>query len=156
MATEAISIRLVSAETSTTSAPTAATNGIPILPFLGGKRPRVHLRVKKAASSGTRTTRVKVFGYESELKTYTAPLTTSSLTAVASSAAWYEIFDTETVALTDPSKSATLSSAADYNLSFLLEGATDFQRLAVQVVTNGGTSPTLTVALAFGDDDRRG
>lgn len=136
---EALAIRLDNAETSTTSAPSAASDGL-LAPDHRRLQLRCHLHLEKAASSGTRTARVKVHGYRTQLHTQDDGIGTGTgdLTAVASSGAWFEIFDT-----------GELSDAANFNKSYLLQGAQDFERLATQVITNGGTSPTLTTALAF-------
>jgi hypothetical protein len=132
---EAASLRRDNAATSTTSAPSGATDGILVQNPRGPRRKRVHLQIQKGAASGTRTARVKVYGYISKLRTVTEPTT---ITDIASSGCWYEIFDTD-----------ELSEAADFNRSWLLYGATDFSRLETAVLTNAGTTPTLTTAFAF-------
>jgi len=127
-------VRVDSAEASTTAAPTTSSDGIAI-PASVDLAKDVHLLCQKGAASSTRTMRVKVHGYVSKL-------IDTSLAAVASSDAWYEIFDTE-----------TQSDAADFNLGYLLSGLRNYSRLATEVVTNGGTTPTLTTAFGFSPDD---
>lgn len=131
---EGQSIRMDNAETGTTSAPTLATDGI-LTQTPTARRLRVHLQVQKGAASGTRTARVKVYGYCSKMVTLTEPQT---YTDIASTGAWYEIFDTD-----------DLSESADFNRSWLLYGVTDYSRLATVITTNGGTTPTITTAIMF-------
>lgn len=120
------------AATSTTSAPTAATEG-KSSDFLRG-RDKMVFELRKGAASGTRTAQVKVFGYRSKYYTQSGV----ALTKVATGG-WSEIFDT-----------GALSSAADFNQSYLLEGVSGFERFDTQIVTNGGTTPTLSTLFGFG------
>lgn len=136
-ANEATAIQFDDAETSTTSAPTLATDGAPV-PQGKGIGDRAHLQIEKGAASGTRTARVKVFGYRSVGFTVDETEIRPKRTEVSSSGAWLEIFDT-----------GTLSDAADFDVSFALSGVRDFARVATQVITNGGTTPTLTSYIAF-------
>ena len=141
MSHEPLAIRVDSAAASTTSVPTAATDGI-LVPR-GRRRSRVHLEIRKAVTAGTGTYSIGVFGYRSGLVTSSVTNGIETFTAVASSGAWYEIFDSETV---------TVSGTGE-NHSYLLDGATDFDRLDTVIAVNGGTNPTITTAFAFGGVD---
>ena len=135
MPSEFTSIRVDSAETSTTSAPTAATDGIEVHPISGLKRLNVHLLVEKTAATGPWPVRVKVHGYRSKTHTQAEG---GVLTEVATTS-WYEIFD-----------SKTYDSSANHQRGFFIEGATDYLRLDTEIVENGGTTPTCTTHLSFG------
>lgn len=125
-------VRVDNAQTGTTTAPSAATDGIA---HPGRRhRKRVHLEIRKAAASGTRTCQVKVFGYRSRFYVDSSGDLTETETG-----AWFEIFDT-----------GALSDSADFNFAYYLAGAEDFERYDTQVVTNGGTTPTLSTYIAFG------
>lgn len=141
MAYEGAGIRIDNAETSTTSAPTAATDGVPIWPHTAGGGRRVHLVIQKAASSGDRDIQIRVYGYLSQLNTVDD---NGKLTAISSSGAWYELFDSGAVAET-----------GDFNRAWLLEGVADYSRLTTVIETNSGSSPTLTTALVFGREEQR-
>lgn len=139
---EALTIRTDTADTGTTAVPSGETAGFGIpLGWVIAKR--FHLKVIKGAASGTRTARVKVFGYTSKLSDYTAATAgaTPLSAPVGSSGAWEELFDTE-----------ELSEDADFKRSYLLEGLSDFSRLDTQILTNGGTTPTLTSAIGISGD----
>ena len=140
---EAMSFRLDAAVTSATAtAPTSTdgSEGIPC-PTMKSMRARAHLECVSGAASGTRSYRVKVFGYRSRWFTMDADgwAATAGIPAeIASTGRWFEIFDTETE-----------SNAADFNKSYLLDGAADFERLETRVWTIGGSTPTLSTAIGF-------
>lgn len=138
---EAFAIVMDSAETDTTSAPTAATEGKAVHRSKAHRK-RCHLVLEKGAASGTRTLQVKVHGYLTRKHTQSAH-PSEATTEVASSGVWVEVFDT-----------GALSDTADFNVAYLLLGLSDFDRLATEVVTNGGTTPTLTSSFAFSGIER--
>jgi hypothetical protein len=136
---EAMAIQIDNAISGTTSAPTAATEGIET-PESNRERTRAHLELEKGSASGTREVRVKVYGYRSRIHTQDADGNNST---DDTGAAWFEIFDT-----------GTLSRSANFNVSRLLVGAQDYDRLDTEVITNsGGGSETLTTAIAFGGSE---
>ncbi|GAG06757.1 unnamed protein product [marine sediment metagenome] len=65
-------------------------------------------------------------------------------TEIASSGAWLEIFDTESL----------VDATGDFSKSYLLEGAQDFDRLDTEVVAVSGTTPVLTTAIAFAGSEK--
>jgi hypothetical protein len=89
--------------------------------------------LRKAAASGTRTAQVKVFGYRPGYYTESG----GALTLVETGG-WSELFDT-----------GALSSSGDFNNSYRLEGVSAFTRFDTQIVTNGGTTPTLSTLFGF-------
>lgn len=129
---EQLAIRMDNAVTATTSKPSAATDGY-APPAEYRSAPTHHLHVRMSAASGTRSCRVKVYGYQSKLADQADPPA-----AIASSDKWLELFDTE-----------TMSDAADFDRSFRLKGLSDFQRLGTEIVSIGGTTPVLTTAIGF-------
>jgi hypothetical protein len=140
---EQLPIRLDNAQSSTTSAPSAATDGIKI-PTQYRKRAkevRVHLHVKKASASGTRSYRIKLYGYISGIYSMTEKTAQEhdALTAVVSSGFWSAIGET-----------GTRSDSADFNESWLFSAAASFERVATQIITNGGGgSETITTVIGF-------
>lgn len=140
---EATAVRIDNAATGTTSAPTEVTDPTDGIQTPENKKFRRHaiLEVVKGAASGDRTFRVKVHGFRSTRFTQTAQHDGAweTNTLEASSGAWFEIFDSETQD----------GGANDFNMAFLLEDACAYDRLDTEIVTNGGTTPTLTSAIAF-------
>ena len=129
-------IRERTAELSTDATPPSAdTDGIPV-PTERYRRKRVHLLAAKRVSAGPATFRILVFGWTSQSYTFDG----ETYTPIANSGKWTEIFDTD-----------TQSEADDFTRGFLLEGAGDFERLAAQVIDNGGgADPELDIDFAFG------
>lgn len=132
---EAIAIRVLNALATTQAAPTLATDGIAVY-RKADQRTRCHLEVRKTAASGDRDIAVQVWGYRSEWNSQAAD---EALTPVAMSAAWY------------PLDGALFSvvSTGDFNRVWLIQGAQDWDRLALEVPTNDGSTPALSAALAF-------
>jgi len=122
----------------TTTAPTGATEGVAVPPSKA-MRSRVHLECAMSAAGGTRQFRVKVFGYRTRWFTQAATgWNNTGAHTELTTARWFEIFDTE-----------SHSDAANFNKSFLLEGAGDFERLETRVWEIGGTTPVLSNAISF-------
>lgn len=138
---QALSIRVKSAEAATTSAPTVVTDGIEPPP--GHFQSNVDLQIDMSAASGTRSCRIVVWGWCSVRATLNA--TTNTAEAVASSGAWYELYDT-----------GTLSDAADFAQSIPLDRLEDYSRHETEVRAIGGTTPALTVCLAYSDRAEKG
>ena len=117
--------------------PTAATDGIevPQAPQFD----QVAVELLKSAASGTRTLQVTVYGYRRFRQYYSAGV----LTERPSSGYWVPIYT-----------SNAASDSGDYNESHLLRGCHQFARLAIQILANGGTTPALTGAFAFGHERR--
>lgn len=118
--------------------PTAATDGIevPHAPQFD----RVSLEAIKSAASGNRTLQLMVYGY----RRYRCSQTSNVNAERASSSYWTEVYDT----------GALDGGAADWNKSWNLEDLHQFDRLAVRIVTNGGTTPLLTAGFAFHKERR--
>lgn len=147
-----VPIRLDNAVSSTTSAPTAATAGIPTSAFLidlhqqatptpataRQTRRRLHLIIQKSSASGTRLVSVKLFGYTP--KKYTYDESQNTLTEIASSGSWSELDDT-----------GDLSESADFEKSVLIIASMDYTRLATQITANsGGGSESVSTYIALG------
>jgi hypothetical protein len=133
---EADAYRCDVAETSTTSAPTDAARASHAVqtPESHRTRTRCHLRLKKTIASGTNTLQVKVWGRQTRAE--------DSSGVEQADDVWLQLYDT-----------GPLSSSGNLRLSYLLEGAQDFEDLVTEVVTNGGTTPVLNTWFAFAGSD---
>lgn len=137
---EALSIRVDNAATATTSAPTSATAGI--APIRNkNQRERCHLEIQMSADDAM-TIHIKVHGYRSRLHSQSTD-GKETLSEVDSSGFWSEIYNT-----------TLQSGATDFNKSFLLRGATDYERLETEIVAISGTNGTVTTSLAFAGRER--
>ena len=124
------------------AAPTAATDGIPLRTDFQ----RVHLFGRLAVSAGTPTFQLKVYKYQPADTQAEWNSTTGKWDAVTFTGAWDLIFDT----------TLQTGSGTQFNLSWLLYGATDSSRLAIEVVgTPGGTSPSLDAGFQFSTGDNQ-
>lgn len=132
---ESIWVLIDSAQTSTTSAPTAATDGIDAPGDV--RRDTLNLELRKTISGGVQATRVKVLGYRDHY--YTASGTPQALTRVETGG-WSVLFDVTV--------DATME-ASSFNRTYKLRGIGGYKRFDTQIVTNGGTDASLTTLLGF-------
>jgi hypothetical protein len=134
-------MNLLNAATATNSAPTAATDGVKLPPDAIGKGMVLRLR---HSATGARTATVKLWGYcpgEFTRGPEGLPLQRGP-TDIASTAGWDDLGEEKSLSSVSSDGSIT---------AFVLEYASVYERLYVELTAVSGTSATISVAAALLD-----
>lgn len=129
---EALCIEIDDEETSTTSMPTADTDGVALPKQMHFKE--WALDIIKTVAGGTPTWEVEIWGHRKRRYQQSS----DENTEVSSSGSWH-------FCGTTGAESATGTS---YGKSYPLEDMSGFDRVATVINTNGGTTPKLTTMIS--------